>query len=134
MPPATFFYEKNEAFEKLASGSDAIFKSRTRFLVFAASVGFRRDHWVENHDKNGEMRWNYITQNQRLSVIAAALAYGRTRDDDAIIKREVVDEPGDNLDNLISFIQSYRNAEKSKDRMGVLEQIENEVSSFDSSE
>lgn len=154
MPPATFHYEKNEAFEKLAAGSEAIFESRTRFLIFAASVGFSRDHWVEDNEKNGEMRWNYIAQNQRLSVITAALAYARTGDDNAIldpelqidvltsygaggariIQREVVDKPGSNLDNLITFLQEQQNFEESQDRIGVLEQIENEVSSFSSSE
>lgn len=154
MPPATFYYEKNESFEKLAAGSGAIFESRTRFLIFAASVGFSHDHWVEDNKENGEMRWNYIAQNQRLSVITAALAYARTEEDNAIldpelqidvltsygaggariIQREVVDKPGSNLDNLITFLQEQQNFEESQDRIGVLEQIENEVSSFSSSE
>lgn len=154
MPQATFYYEKNEAFEELAAGSTAIFESRTRFLIFAASVGLSRDHWVENHDENGEMRWNYIAQNQRLSVITAAIAYAHTEDEESIldpdlqidvltsygaggariIKREVVDKPGENLDNLITFLQDQQNAEQSQQRIGILEQIENEVSSFSSSE
>lgn len=154
MPPATFFYEQNEAVEELAAGKDAIFESRTRFLIFAASVGYARDHWVENHEENGEMRWNYIGQNQRLSVITAALAYARTENADAIfepdiqidvltsyaaggariIKREVVDEPGDNLDNLIAFLQKYREEEDLEGRVGILEQIEREVSSLRPSE
>ncbi len=152
--PSHILLRKKEAFEELAAGSDAPFESRTRFLIFAASVGFRRDHWVENHDEGGEMRWNYISQNQRLSVIVSALTYAHTCDDDAlldaekqidvltsfgargarIINREVVNEPGANLDNLVSFLQKYRDAEESKGRMGVLEQIENEVSSLSSTE
>lgn len=154
MPPATFYYEQNDAFEELAAGKDAIFESQTRFLIFAASVGYARDHWVDNHDEGGEIRWNYIGQNQRLSVIAAALAYAHTEDQDAIfepemqidvltsyaaggariIQREVVEEPGDNLDNLISFLQTYREEEELEDRIGVLEQIEKEVSSLRPSE
>jgi len=154
MPPATFYYEKNEAVEELAAGKDAIFESRTRFLIFAASVGYARDHWIENPDENGEMRWNYIGQNQRLSVITAALAYARTEDTDAIfepntqidvltnfgaggtriIKQEVVDEPGNNLDNLVAFLQKYREEEELEGRVGILEQIEKEVSSLRPSE
>lgn len=154
MAPATFYYERNDAVEELAAGKEAIFESRTRFLIFAASVGYARDHWVENHDENGEMRWNYIGQNQRLSVIAAALAYAHTENDDAIfepeiqidvltsyaaggariIQREVVDEPGDNLNNLISFLQKYREEEELENRVGILEQIEQEVSSLSRSE
>lgn len=150
MAPATFFYEKNSAFEELATGSDAIFESRTRFLVFAASVGFARDHWVSNPDDNGEMRWNYISQNQRLSVIVKALTYARTEEPESIldeerqietlvgfgaggariVKREVVDEPGANLDNLIEFLQDHRDAEQAKKSVGVLEEIESEMSTL----
>ena len=53
MPPATFHYETNEAVEELATGSSAIFESRTRFLIFAASVGFARNHWVDNPGDEG---------------------------------------------------------------------------------
>lgn len=154
MAPATFYYEQNEAVEELGAGKDAIFESRTRFLIFAASVGYSRDHWVENHDENGEMRWNYIGQNQRLSVITGALAYAHTKNSDAIfdpeiqidvltsygaggariLKREVVDKPGNNLDNLVSFLEDHRNEEDSEGRMGVLEQIEQEVSSLRSTD
>jgi hypothetical protein len=154
MPPATFFYEQNEAVEELGAGKDAIFESRTRFLLFAASVGYDRDRWIENHGEDGEMRWNYIGQNQRLSVIAASLAYAHTDDDDAIfdpetqidvltsygaggariLKREVIDEPGDELDNLVTFLQEQRDKDGAEERIGVLEQIEKEVSSLRSSE
>lgn len=154
MAPATFFYEKNSAFEEVATGTDAIFESRTRFLIFAASVGYARDHWVNNPEENGEMRWNYISQNQRLSVITKALTYAHTQDPESIldeeqqidtlvgfgaggariIKRDVLDEPGDNLDNLIDFLQAHRNVEEAKQRVGVLEEIEAEMSSIRSAE
>ena len=154
MPPATFYYEQNEAFEALSSGEDAIFESHTRLLIFAASVGFARDHWVENYEESGEIRWNYIGQDQRLSVISGALAYAHTKTEEAIVdpdiqidvlasygaggarilKREVVDEPGDNLDNLITFLQEHHETGESIERAGVLEQIEKEVSSLRPSE
>lgn len=150
MPPATFHYESNEAFDELATGSDAIFESRTRFLVFAASVGFARDHWVSNPGSEGEVRWNYISQDQRLSVITKALTYARTEDPESIldaetqietlvgygaggariILSEVVDEPGDNLDNLIAFLRTHRDEAESEQRVGVLEEIEHEMSSL----
>ena len=150
MPPATFHYEQNEAFEALSSGEDAIFESHTRLLVFAASVGFARDHWVENYEESGETRWNFIGQDQRLSVISGALAYAHTENEEAIVdpdiqidvltsygaggsrilKREVVGEPGDNLDNLVTFLEDQRDTEDASGRAGVLEQIEQEVSSL----
>lgn len=150
MPPATFHYEQNEAFEALSSGENAIFGSNTRLLVFAASVGFARDHWVENYEESGEMRWNYIGQDQRLSVISGALAYAHTENEKAIVdpdiqinvltgygaggsrilKREVVDEPGENLDNLVTFLEDHRDTEDAPGRVGVLEQIEKEVSTL----
>jgi hypothetical protein len=150
MAPATFFYEKNEAFEQLAAGKDAIFESRTRFLVFAASVGHARDRRVPDPDDNGEMRWSYISDNNRLSVIVAALTYADKDDAEVIlnpeaqidtlisygaggariIQEEVVDEPGQNLDNLVSFLQEHRDVEALEQQVGILEEIEKEVSSL----
>jgi len=47
-----------------------------------------------------------------------------------LIKKEVVDTPGDNLDNLVDFIQDHRNEDEMKERVGVLEEIEREISSL----
>lgn len=154
MSPATFFYEKNDAVEALASGKDSLFESRTRFLIFAASVGYARGHWVEDPDDNGEMRWNYISQNQRLSVITKALTYAHTSDPESIldaeqqidtlvgygaggariIETEVLEQAGDDLDNLIEFLREQRDQEKAEQRVGVLEQIESEMSSLRATE
>lgn len=154
MPPATFYYEKNEAVETLATGSDAVFESRTRFLIFAASVGYARGNWINDPDDNGEMRWNYISQNQRLSVITKALTYAHTREPESIldaqaqidtivgygaggariVQTEVVEQPGNDLDNLVEFLREHRDQEKSKQRVGVLEQIEAEMTSLHSAE
>jgi hypothetical protein len=154
MAPATFYYEKHDPVEVLASGKGSLFESRTRFLIFAANVGFARTHWVENPDDNGEMRWNYISQNQRLSVVTKALTYAHTSDPESIldaeqqidtlvgygaggariIETEVVEQAGDNLDNLIEFIRAQRDQERAEQRVGVLEQIEAEMSSVRASE
>jgi dnd system-associated protein 4 len=143
-----FYYENNEAFEELADGESPIFESRMRFLIFAASVGYSRDRTVDDPDKDNAMRWSYINGDQKLSVITKALAYAVTEDPEVIldpdrqmnvlreygaggaqiINREVVDEPGDNLDNLVDFLQQHRDTEEMKDRIGVLEEIEREIS------
>lgn len=154
MPPATFDYEKNEAFTELAEGDNAIFESNTRLLVFAASVGYARNNRIENPGDDGEVRWNYIGQNNRLSVIVASIAYADTDDPDVIlnperqieslvaygaggariIKNEIVDEPGDNLDNLVEFLQRHRDVDTLEEQVGILEQIESEISSLRPSE
>lgn len=146
----TFKYENNEAFEELADGDSPIFDSRVRFLVFAASVGYAEDRIVEDPGEDNFIRWNYIGQDSQLSVITASLAYAVTEEPEIIldphdqfdvlhrygaggsrlIKQEVVDAPGDNLDNLIDFIQDHRNEDEMKDRVGVLEEIEKEISSL----
>lgn len=152
--PATFFYEKNDAFDELAEGEDAVFESNTRLLVFAASVGYERNKRVPDPDNNGEIRWTYIESNQRLSVIAASLAYADTEDPEVILdperqietltaygaggarllEREVVDEPGSNLDNMIDFLRTHRDEERLQEQVGILENIENEISSLRSSD
>lgn len=150
--PATFYYEKNAVFDELAEGTEAVFESNTRLLVFAASVGFSRNKRVPNHDENGEVRWSYIAQNQRLSVVASALAYADIGDPDVILdperkidtltaygaggarilEREVLEKPGSNLDNLIAFLRQHRDEDQLKRQVGVLEEIEHEISSLDS--
>jgi len=146
----TFKYENNEAFEELADGDSPIFDSRVRFLVFAASVGYAEDRIVEDPGEDNYIRWNYIGQDSQLSVITASLAYAVTEEPEIIldphdqfdvlhrygaggsrlIKQEVVDAPGDNLDNLIDYIQDHRDEDEMKERVGVLEEIEKEISSL----
>ena len=146
----TFKYENNEAFEELADGDSPIFDSRVRFLVFAASVGYAEDRVVEDPGEDNYIRWNYIGQDSQLSVVTASLAYAVTEEPEIIldphdqfdvlhrygaggsrlIKQEVVDAPGDNLDNLIDFIQDHRDEDEMKERVGVLEEIEKEISSL----
>lgn len=148
--PATFFYEKTDAFDELVEGDTKLFESRTRLLIFAASVGYHRGKRVEDHDENGEMRWNYISQNQRLSVVVSALAYADTNDPSVILdperqidsltsygaggwrilEREVIEEPGDNLDNLVEFLNNHRDKDRLDQGRGVLEDIEREISSL----
>lgn len=146
----TFKYENNEAFEELADGDSPVFDSRVRFLVFAASVGYAKDRSVEDPGEDNYIRWNYIEQDSKLSVITASLAYAVTEDPEVIldahdqfdvvrrygaggarlIKKEVIDEPGDNLNNLVDFIQAHRDEDVMKERVGVLEEIEKEISSI----
>lgn len=146
----TFKYENNEAFEELADGDSPIFDSRVRFLVFAASVGYAKDRAVKDPGEDNFIRWNYIGQNSHLSVITASLAYAVTKNPDVIldpheqfdvlhrygaggariIKQEVVDKPGENLNNLVDFIQAHRDEDDMKKRVGVLEEIEKEISSI----
>lgn len=146
----TFYYEKNEVFTELAEGSDSVFESNTRLLVFAASLGFARNRKAQTHDDNGEIRWNYIGQNQRLRVITASLAYADHGEPDVILeqapqietlqtygaggarilKEEVIDEPGEPLDNLIALLQQHRDQEEMEKQVGILEDIENEISNL----
>jgi len=146
----TFYYEKNEAFTELAEGSDSVFESNTRLLVFAASLGFARNRRTQAHDDNGEIRWNYIGQNQRLRVITASLTYADHGGPDVILKQapqietlqtygaggarilkeEVIDEPGEPLDNLITLLQQHRDQHEMEAQVGILEDIENEISNL----
>lgn len=148
--PATFFYQQDEAFEELATGEKSIFESRTRLLVFAACLGFNRSRKVADHETNGEMRWSYIAENSMLSVMAASLAYAESDDPDAMLDPElqidvltsyaaggsrllideVVDAPGDNLDLLIGLLKDERETSELTDKVEVLKQIEDEVSSL----
>lgn len=47
-----------------------------------------------------------------------------------ILKEEILDEPGSNLDNLVSSIMSTRNEDQMTEQVGILEDIEDEISSL----
>jgi dnd system-associated protein 4 len=147
MPPATFYYEKNDAYDALVSGDDAVFESNVRLFVFAAALGYAQNRRVPDPDDNGEIRWSYIGENQRLFAVSASLGYAATDDPEAIISPEiqievlseyaaggarllvdeVVDAPGENLDNLVSFLRRNRDEEQLTEQVGILEEIEKEV-------
>jgi hypothetical protein len=156
----SFDYESNDAYEQLV-GSEGPFNARYELLVFAASVGFSRgdaaaDAPVDNPEATAdsreqkEMRWNYINQNTRLSVVTASLAYADTGEPEAILSadqqietlveygaagsralyEEVISPGGDNLDNLVDFVQEHRDDERVEKQTGVLEQLEEEISTL----
>lgn len=148
MPPATFYYEKNEVYDELVTGDDAIFESNVRLFMFAACLGYAKNRRVPDPDDNGEIRWSYIGENQRLFAVSASLGYAATDDPGSIITpekqievlteyaaggarllaKEVVETPGKNLDNLISFLKRNRDEEQLTEQVGILEEIEREVS------
>lgn len=139
------YYEKNGAFEALASGEEAPF-SNLRLLVFAASVGYARNRFIEDHETNGETKSGFITGDNRLSVIVSSLAYAHHQDPEVILdtdrkmdvltaygaggarilEQEVVEQPGDDLDNLITFIRKHRDEDEAEAKAGILEEIESD--------
>jgi len=156
----TFNYESNKAYEELVGGDNGVFSSNYQFLVFCASVGHARgepadeapqeDDMAADGRESKEIRWEFISQNSELSVVTASLTYAHTGrpesllDIDAqtdvlvkygaagsrIIYDEVVDQSGDNLNNLIDFIEEQRNDDRIAQQSGVLEQIQSEFSSI----
>lgn len=151
MAPATFYYEKNEAYDALVTGDNAVFESNVRLFVFAACLGYAKNRRVPDPDDNGEIRWAYIGENQRLFAVSASLGYAATDDPEAIISPEiqidvlteyaaggarllvdeVIDAPGNDLDNLVSFLRQNRDEEQLTEQVGILEEIEQEVSSLE---
>ena len=149
---STFKYQKSDVFDILSGGENNIFESNTRLLVFAASVGFDQNRRVHSPDETGEIRWSYISQNSSLSVITAALAYADHRDPDVILDPErqietlqtygaggaeileetVVDQSGENLENLIMFLQDRKTHDNIQQQAGILENMQKEISSIKS--
>jgi hypothetical protein len=148
--PAQFWYEKNEAFDVLSDPDSSIIGSNTRMLVLAACVGYAHDRRVEDPGDNGPIRWNYIDQNSRMSVVVSALAYADHEAPEAILEpdlkietlqcygaggarlmiEEIIEEPGSNLENLIEFVQETRDDDDMTDRVGILETIEADISTL----
>lgn len=147
--PGQIYYEKNEAFEQLVA-EDQIFESRIRLLIFCACLGYNQNRRAHDHDDNGETRWMFIDNNQILSVMVASLAYAATDDPEILMQPDeqvdilvqygaggsrllidrVIDEPGDNLDLLIELLEEERNSDEFSDRVNIISEIEEEVSSL----
>ena len=147
--PGQIYYEKNEAYEQLVA-EDQIFESRIRLLIFCACLGYNRNRRVHDHDTNGETRWLFIDNDQILKVMVASLAYGATDDPEILMQSEdqvdilvqygaggsrllidrVLDEPGDNLDLLIELLEEERDSDEFSDRVDIISEIEQEVSSL----
>lgn len=144
----SFNYESNVAYERLV-GSEGPFRARYELLVFAAAVGFSRgngapDAPVDNPDgtdderQSKEMRWKYVDDDARFSVVILSLAYAESRDPEAILSvndqietlvkygaagsrilyDEVITASGDDLDNLVDFIQTHRDDDQIEKQTG----------------
>jgi hypothetical protein len=92
----------------------------------------------------------FIDNNQILSVMVASLAYAATDDPEVLMQPEeqvdilvqygaggsrllidrVLDEPGDNLDLLIELLEEERDSDEFSDRVDIISEIEEEVSSL----
>ena len=147
--PATFSYEKNKVFDELVQEQN-IFESNIKLLVFCACLGYNRDRRVYDHEENAEIRWRYVERDPILPVMSASLAYAATDEPDALndvgtqirilvqfgaggsrlIETQVLDQPGENLDLLIELLQEERDSDKFSDRVDIISQIEEEVSSL----
>lgn len=125
-----------------------IFSEYRDLFLLAACIGYKkrkREKMSSNHSNRGELHWNSF-DNTDLAVINS-IALSETSDINVIldtdemidkkiriieeyahggiqiIKKKVLDMPGDPLDNLINYIFEELKEEK---EMGILEEIESE--------
>lgn len=151
MSPTLINYEQTDAYKELAGDDDPVFNSYTSCFMFFATLGYSKARKVEDPGGKEELRWEYIEGDAYRSNMAASLAYAATKDPDALLdaekqikvlreyaaggaevaQQEILDKPGDKLDNLIEFLKRERDTSEGHDkRIGVLEEIEEEMSQF----
>jgi dnd system-associated protein 4 len=139
-------YEKTEAYEILVDGENAIFDTYKDLFLLAASVGFNRGEMDDKPGTDDEIQWRILRNNPENLVVASSIAYAHTEDYEAlvdeekqvevlqkyasggidIIRSQVVEQPGDPLDNMIEFLRQNRDVESEEERISVLEEIEHE--------
>jgi dnd system-associated protein 4 len=139
-------YEKTETYEILVDGDNSIFDTYKDLFLLAASVGYNRGQFDDDPGKSDEIPWRILRNNPQNLVVAMSIAYAHTEDYEAlvdedvqvdilqkyasagidIIRSQVVDQPGDPLDNMIEFLRRNRDIESEKERISVLEEIERE--------
>ena len=139
-------YEKTETYEILVDGDNSIFDTYKDLFLLAASVGYNRSQFDDNPGKSDEIPWRILRNNPQNLVVAMSIAYAHTEDYEAlidedmqvdilqkyasggidIIRSQVVEQPGDPLDNMIEFLRRNRDVESEEERISVLEEIERE--------
>jgi dnd system-associated protein 4 len=139
-------YEKTESYEILVDGENAIFDTYKDLFLLAASVGFNRGRLDDSPGKSDEIPWRILRNNPQNRVVASSIAYAHTEDYETLIDEEkqveilqkyasegievirsqVVEQPGDPLDNMIEFLRRNRDTETEEERISVLEEIEQE--------
>ena len=150
MPRSRIRYEKTDAYEILVDSDQAIFETYKDLFLLAASVGYARNRSDEDPSRPDEIPWDVLQSNQKNSVVAAALAYAATEDPDSltdeniqidllekyaaegidIIEAQVIDRPGDPLDNMIEFLRRNRDEDSEESRRNILEEIEREFQEY----
>ncbi|RRJ28795.1 hypothetical protein [Halocatena pleomorpha] len=139
-------YEKTETYEILVDGDNSIFDTYKDLFLLAASVGYNRSQFDDNPGKGDEIPWRILRNNPQNLVVAMSIAYAHTEDYETlvdedmqvdilqkyasagidIIRSQVVEQPGDPLDNMIEFLRRNRDIESEEERISVLEEIERE--------
>lgn len=139
-------YEKTETYKILVDGDNSIFDTYKDLFLLAASVGYNRSQFDDNPGKSDEIPWRILRNNPQNLVVAMSIAYAHTEDYEAlvdedmqvdilqkyasggidIIRSQVVEQPGDPLDNMIEFLRRNRDVESEEERISVLEEIERE--------
>jgi dnd system-associated protein 4 len=146
----TVRYEKNELYEEFAEGDDAPF-ALYQLLMLSASVGFKENERVTSPDLHDKpIKWELFAGKKRVTAVIAALAYADTQDEDVLLDvdaqieslqayaaggarllaEEVLEQDGNNLENLIGYIKDNRQQKKMTEQVGILEDIENDIGSI----
>jgi dnd system-associated protein 4 len=142
-------YDKTETYEILVDGDVAIFQTYKDLFLLAAAVGYDRGR-TDEPGNSDEIRWSILQDNPQNIVAAKSIAYAETEDPEAlvdderqvdilrryaaagidIIHSQVIDQPGDPLDNMVEFLRRNRDKESEESRRGILEEIEKEFQGY----
>jgi len=142
-------YDKTETYEILVDGDVTIFETYKDLFLLAAAVGYDRGR-TDEPGNSDEIQWSVLQDNPQNVVAAKSIAYAEIDDPEAlvdderqvdilrkyaaagidIIHSQVIDQPGDPLDNMVEFLRRNRDKESEESRRGILEEIEKEFQGY----
>lgn len=142
-------YEKTATYEILVDGDAAIFETYKDLFLLAAAIGYNRGR-TDEPGNSDEIPWRVLQDNPQNVIVAKSIAYAETEDPEALIDDErqvdvlrkyaaagidiihaqVIDQPGEPLDNMVDFLRRNRDKESEESRRGILEEIEQEFQSY----
>jgi dnd system-associated protein 4 len=141
-------YNQTDIYRRLKD-EKGIFESYTRLFLFFATVGYSEGKKLEPEYGDEEIRWEFLTKYPSWEIVVQSIAYADTGDKEVLfdedrqreiilqyaqggaeIIEDVVNQPDDDIENLIEYLEENRNEQQYGEESGILGKIEEEINTL----
>ncbi|MBK4743766.1 MULTISPECIES: DNA phosphorothioation-associated protein 4 [Bacillus cereus group] len=132
--------DKEDIYKSLTEGDYKVFKTMKDVFLFAASIGYQENKREVLNKVDGEIPWSVFrgdtdtafidsiaiaetkdirillsdeeTYDKKFKILEEYANYGMN-----ILRRKIIESPGDPIDNLVSLIIEYEDGKKKKNKL-----------------